>query len=68
MRSEHPQLFAQAAELEATLQERRSELGKDPVWLSYRGAVEGATLAELHEHEQLSLEDGGSCDGGYCMT
>jgi hypothetical protein len=65
MLKDEPELFAQSADLERMLNERRRNLGKDPVWLTrfLRPLDEAVT-----DDGQLPLfDDGGSCDiAGYC--
>lgn len=66
-RRAEPELFAQSVALERMLNDRRSALGKDPVWFS-------AKLKPLDEavgdYDQIGLfDDELSCDiGGYCMA
>ena len=63
LRRQDPALFARAVELEATLNERRRQLGRDPVWLSRR-------LRPLSEavEDQMVLPGMDGCDSGWCMT
>lgn len=70
MRREQPSLFAEAVALEKVLQQRRSTLGKDPVYLSSIGGRRQVNLANAIP-EQLSLldwEPEEGCESGYCMT
>lgn len=68
MRAEEPELFERSAQLEDLLNERRTVLGKDPVYLTrfnkpLRHVVdEGIQLLPLVENGD---ED---CDSGWCMT
>lgn len=59
MRDHQPELFAQAVELEAQINARRSE----PAYLNRRLKP----LAEAIDGEQLDLFDE-SCESGYCMV
>lgn len=67
LRTESPDLFVQAADLEAMLNERRGVLGKDAVYLTGSGEPLSSAIAE---DGQLSLfDDEATCDiGGYCMV
>lgn len=62
---EHPDLFEKSAQLEATLNARRDELGKDHVYLTRFGVP----LREAIDADQelLPLIDDG-CDSGWCFT
>lgn len=69
MRRDQPELFALSQHLEDTLNERRSVLGKDPVYLTRFNRRLSDAIAEA----QPSLwTDGhfndGQCDEGYCWT
>jgi hypothetical protein len=67
MRRDEPALFNRAAELEALLNERRDELGRDRVYLTRFGKP----LAEAIPAGQLTLagtDDDPHCDNGWCMT
>lgn len=73
MRREDPDLFEKAADLEDTLNRRRTELGKDRVYLTRYGATHGQSLRQVIPagRELLPLfaeEQDGSCDNGWCMT
>ncbi len=62
---ETPELFAQAAALERLLQERRTQLGKDAVWLSRTRqplALIGVTPGPVQAELDLT------CDSNFCMT
>jgi hypothetical protein len=64
MRMNEPELFARAAEMERVINERREDLGKDPVWFT-------AALRPLNQVVglQLELDEEGTCDtAGYCMV
>lgn len=63
---ERPDLFERSAELEDTLNDRRAQLGKDPVYLTRFGIP----LREAIDtgQELLPFIDDGECDSGYCFT
>jgi 3'-phosphoadenosine 5'-phosphosulfate sulfotransferase (PAPS reductase)/FAD synthetase len=62
-RYNEPDLFARAVQLEATLNERRAMLGRDPAYLTrYGRPLLEAIPATPGE------EDDGDCDSGWCMT
>jgi hypothetical protein len=69
MRRDEPELFDLSQQLEDTLNERRTMLGKDPVWLTrFNKRLSAAVL----EAQQPLFTDGtfadGGCDEGYCWT
>jgi hypothetical protein len=60
-------LFAQAVELEATLNVRRQSLGRDPAWLTRFNMP----LDQAVEQAPPSLFDGigeAGCDEGVCFV
>lgn len=63
-----PELFEKSCQLEETLNVRRAELGKDPVYLTrfnkpLRKAIpDGVDLLPMFD------EADGACDSGWCMT
>jgi hypothetical protein len=66
MRAEEPELFDRSCQLEDLLNQRRAELGKDPVYLTrfnrpLRTVVDPGV-------QLLPLADDGGCDSGWCMT
>lgn len=64
-RRSHPDLFEKSAELEDLLIERRTELGRHPVFLSDAGIP----LREAISTDQtLFDDDDGSCETGWCFT
>ena len=70
MRREQNDLFEKAADLEKLLQERRKQLGKDPVYMSGIGGRKQVNLRDVIP-EQLGLfgwEPEEGCESGYCMT
>ncbi|WP_431993331.1 phosphoadenosine phosphosulfate reductase [Streptomyces albogriseolus] len=67
MRRSEPELFAQAAELEAALIAQRATLGRDPAYLTRRAkplpeAIPQATPLPLVDSDEAE------CDSGWCMT
>lgn len=64
LRRDTPDLFAKAVELEDTLNDRRTMLGKDPVYLT-RHAV---PLSRAIENTPQLPGLGDDCDSGYCFT
>lgn len=70
MRREQNDLFEKAADLEKLLQQRREQLGKDPVYMSSIGGRKQVNLRDVIP-EQLGLfgwEPEEGCESGYCMT
>lgn len=66
MRRTDPDLFDRACALEALLNARRAELGKDPVWLT-RYAAPLAEVVPTDDTLPLDFGDG-TCDSGWCFT
>lgn len=72
MRRDRPDLFTRSADLEALLNQRRRELGRDPVWLTRfnKPLTEAIPAAQ----DPLPLFDvdpqpgGEGCDNGMCFT
>lgn len=68
MRRENPDLFDRACRLETLLNNRRTELGKDPVWLTRFNAP----LAEVIRNDTplpMDFDDtDAACDSGHCFT
>lgn len=65
LKRETPELFADACHIEDTLNARRVELGKDPVWLTRSRRP----LAEsVDDQQQLPGLSEGECDSGWCFT
>jgi hypothetical protein len=67
MRRSEPELFQKACDLEALLNRRRDELGKDHVFLTRFNAPLGVAIPEGVDTLPFADEDGG-CDSGWCMT
>ncbi|MDQ8707841.1 phosphoadenosine phosphosulfate reductase family protein [Streptomyces sp. LHD-70] len=68
LRRNEPDLFAQAADLEAALIERRLSLGKDPAYLTRRGVPLGQAIPETAAPLPLADDRDADCDSGWCMT
>jgi hypothetical protein len=68
MRRDEPELFAKSVELELKINEKRTMLGKDHVWLTDALKPLDQAITEAQEH--LPFEDSGpeECDEGYCWT
>lgn len=62
MRREEPVLFAQAVELERDIISKRSDMGRDPAYLTGTGGP----LDDLPE--DLPEDEGPTCDAFSCMT
>ncbi|MGA0895464.1 MAG: phosphoadenosine phosphosulfate reductase [Ilumatobacteraceae bacterium] len=69
MRRDEPELFERSVQLEDTLNERRSMLGRDPVWLTRfnRPLAEAVQVAQTELPFDGEFGDG-ACDEGYCWT
>jgi hypothetical protein len=79
MRRDRPELFARACALEALLNERRTALGKDPVWLTrFNRPLADAVGRAQDVLPGLDLgigvavdgdgDDDAGCDNGACFT
>lgn len=71
MRRDRPALFDRSCALEDLLNQRRTDLGRDPVYLTrfnrpLRAAI-GAAQATLPGLETVD-DEGGFCDNGACFT
>jgi hypothetical protein len=64
---DRPDLFDRAVELEDTLNERRTTLGKDPVFLTRFGIPLRDAIDTDQELLPLAGADG-ACDSGWCFT
>lgn len=70
MRRDRPELFAKSCGLEDLLNERRTELGKDPVYLTrFNRPLSLLPVAQNHIPglDDDSLDEG-ECDNGVCFT
>ncbi|MEU5993322.1 phosphoadenosine phosphosulfate reductase [Spirillospora sp. NPDC047418] len=66
MRHTQPALFTKACHLETTINQRRNDLGKDPVYLTRYNAPLADVTSSI---DTLPFDDGdGTCDSGWCCT
>jgi 3'-phosphoadenosine 5'-phosphosulfate sulfotransferase (PAPS reductase)/FAD synthetase len=65
LRRETPELFAQAVQMERTINARRERIGKDSVWMTRFARPLDEVVAD-----QLVLDVGDldNCESGYCLT
>ncbi|WP_239153555.1 phosphoadenosine phosphosulfate reductase [Virgisporangium aliadipatigenens] len=69
MRHDEPDLFDRCVSLERTLNERRTMLGKDPVFLSRYGApLDAVVPVGVVPLPFVEDEDGSGCDNGWCAA
>lgn len=79
MRRDRPALFARAADLEQLLNNRRAELGKDPVWLTRFNRPLPAAIPTAQDpipglddptasSPDDEPDDDATCDNGACWT
>jgi hypothetical protein len=70
MRRDRPDLFGKAAALEGLLNERRDKLGKDHVYLTRFGRpiADAIPAAQLGLFADGGMDNGDSCDEGYCFV
>ena len=68
LRRERPELFAQAVEIENVLNQKRSEIGKDPVFMSGRCRPLADAIPDQLGLFPDWLEEQDGCEAGYCMT
>lgn len=70
LRRDEPELFEKSVDLERLLNERRTTIGKDPVWFTryLRPLDEAIPVAQpsLFAGEDW-LDESGECDDGYCF-
>jgi PP-loop superfamily ATP-utilizing enzyme len=68
MRRDEPELFEKSVDLERKINEKRTRLGMDHVWLSDR--LRPLDEAIFEAQEPLNFEQDGpeGCDEGYCWT
>ena len=72
MRQERPSLFSEVANLENRLNSKRSEIGKDRVYISAIGARRNQPI-DLAIPDQLGIfpewiDEQDNCESGHCMT
>lgn len=68
MRRDEPDLFERAASLEDTINVKREQRGKDPVFLTSAGIPMRQAIGEAQDMLPLTDVDWGQCDSGHCMT
>jgi len=68
MRRDEPELFERSAQLEDTLNARRSKLGKDRVYLTRFARPLREAIAEAQDMLPGFSPDTDQCDEGYCWT
>lgn len=68
MRRDRPALFARACDLERTLNDRRAELGKDPVWLTRYNAPLAVAVGAAGPTLPFDADEDAPCDNGACFT
>ena len=67
MRRDEPELFAKSCELEALLNDRRDELGKDHVYLTRFNRPLDQVIG--HDLPLVDFDEAdGACDSGHCFT
>ena len=68
MARDEPELFEKSAQLEDTLNRRRTKLGKDRVYLTRFAMPLREVFAGTENQGLLPLADNPGCDGGWCHT
>ncbi len=68
LRRDDPELFERSASLEEELIRRRTEAGKDPVYLTRFGLPLREAVAEAQDMLPIFAPDTDTCDEGYCWT
>ncbi|WP_248965987.1 phosphoadenosine phosphosulfate reductase [Sphaerisporangium perillae] len=68
MRRTDPELFDRACALEDLLNTRRTELGKDPVYLTRFGKPLSRVIPDGDQLIPLFEDGAGDCDSGWCAT
>lgn len=68
LRRERPDLFDKSVELERTLNERRTRLGKDPVWLTRFAQPLDEAIGQPEALLPMFDDTDDSCDSGRCFT
>jgi len=66
MRRDEPELFAKSCRLEALLNDRRDELGKDHVYLTRFNKPLDQAIG--YDTPMDFDEADGACDSGHCFT
>jgi hypothetical protein len=73
LRTERPDIFNKAVELEKMLNQKRGSTKDDRIFLSGAGATRGLSLDKVFADQQLTLlpewiDEQDGCESGYCMT
>jgi len=68
MRHDQPDLFTRACHLEAELNQRRANLGRDPVWLTRFNRPLDQAVPDTDQPLPYPDTDDGGCDTGHCHT
>lgn len=69
MLRDEPVLFYKAADLERTINDRREQRGKDPMFLTRFGRpLIEAIGPEIQDEFDFGTGPGETCDEGYCWT
>lgn len=69
MRTEEPELWQKAVELEQFIVQKRLDSGKDPAYFtSYNGPLEQVIPLASKNMFDLDDDDPMACESGYCMT
>lgn len=64
MKEHEPELFTKSVELEKLINDRRSMLGRDPMWLTR--SLKPLDQAVQHTQHEMDFED--TCESGFCMV
>ena len=68
MRRDEPELFEKSVDLERKINEKRTMLGMDHVWLSDRLRPLDEAITEAQEPLEFQESGPEGCDEGYCWT
>jgi len=68
LRRNDPAKFAEAAELEADMIERRAQLGRDPIYMTRFGQPLAQAIPDGVDLLPMFDEADGACDSGWCFT
>jgi hypothetical protein len=69
LKRDHPELFARAEQLEATILEKRAELGRDAAFLTpYMRPIGEVVVDQMELDLDEWVGDGAPCDSGHCFT
>lgn len=73
LKKEMPELFDNVVALETMLNNKRTLMGKDPVYISSQGACKQKSIDKIIHSDQIDMlddwiEEQDGCESGYCMT